>query len=31
MMNLEVTQLGFGTMAIRGKRIWYGREVSDIE
>lgn len=27
--NLEVTQLGFGAMEIRGKRIWNGREVSD--
>ena len=27
--NLNVTQLGFGAMEIRGKRIWSGRQVSD--
>ena len=27
--NLNVTQLGFGAMEIRGKRIWDGREVTD--
>jgi len=27
--NLNVTQLGFGAMEIRGKRIWGGRDVTD--
>ncbi len=27
--NLSVTQLGFGAMEVRGKRIWNGREVTD--
>ena len=27
--GLEVTQLGFGAMEIRGPKVWSGREVSD--